>query len=146
MEKNKRGLSAIVITLILVLLGIVAVGVVWVVINNIVQSSSGQVSTGAKCLEISVTATSVVAGAAGEYDVTLRRSATGGDIGGVKMVLFGDTGNSDVVEFGEALEPLATKTQTITFGDVGTANKIEVTPYLTANDGSAACTTATLEF
>ncbi len=34
---NKRGLSAVVIALIIILLSLVAVGVVWVVVKNIIS-------------------------------------------------------------------------------------------------------------
>ena len=145
---GSKGLSAVVVTLILVLLSIVAVGVVWVVVNNLIQSSSGQINTGSKCLQIGVSATSVVAGAtAGTYDVTLKRTAAGGSIGGVNMTIFNSTGNSPVTEFGDVLTPLETKTKTITFdANTGSANKIEVTPYLASADGSALCSTTTFEF
>lgn len=149
MSNKKRGISTIVVTLILVLLSIVAVGIVWVVINNILESSSGQINTGSACLEISVKATKVAnTTAAGDiYDVTLKRTASGGNIGGVKLVLFNSTDNSGVVEFGDTLAVLESKTAEVNFlGPITDADKIEVTPYLAEDNGGTACSTTTFKF
>ena len=43
---QKRGLSGIVATLLIILLVIVAVGIVWVVVRNVVQEGSEQISFG----------------------------------------------------------------------------------------------------
>jgi len=37
MKANKRGLSTIVVTLIIILISLVAVGIVWVVVNNLIK-------------------------------------------------------------------------------------------------------------
>ncbi|MEK6898447.1 MAG: hypothetical protein AABX28_03775 [Nanoarchaeota archaeon] len=151
MINNKQGLSAIVVTLILVLLSLVAVGIVWVVIGNLVETQSGKISTGTQCLEIDVGANAVVAGAVdGDYTVTLKRSAGGEEISGVKMVLFSDTANTEVIKKAQALETLGTSTISLTAAETGTladANKIEVTPYITdASGNEQGCTTSTFEF
>lgn len=146
---NKKGLSAVVVTLILVLLAIVAVGVVWAVVNGILQTSSGQIGQGTACLDISVSATNVVAGAsAGTYDVTLKRTSTGGDLEGVKMTIFNNTGNSPVKDVPGNIAPLETKTLTaISFDNsTGLANKIEVTPYLNQGGTNTSCSTSIFNF
>ena len=40
MNSNKRGLSTIVVTLILIVLSLVAVGVVWVVVSNLLNTGT----------------------------------------------------------------------------------------------------------
>ncbi len=151
MIRNKKGLSAIIVTLILILLAIVAVGVVWVVVNNVLKSSEGRVNLGAACLEIDIEAVSLVESAGGtgdDYDLTLSRSAGGDAIGGVKVVVFSDTVNSVVEEFGAVLAPLETKTQPLVDTTVTGANKVEITPYFTdASGNDQDCpTTITKEF
>ena len=42
MFKDKRGLSTIVVTLILIVLSLVAVGVVWVVVSNLLNTGTQQ--------------------------------------------------------------------------------------------------------
>lgn len=55
--KNKKGLSGIVTTLIIILLGLVAAGVVWVVINNTVSKSAGNIEYGTACMDITIVPT-----------------------------------------------------------------------------------------
>lgn len=52
---NKRGLSAIVITLILILLSLVAVGIVWVVISRILSEATGNIGFEQLTLSIEIT-------------------------------------------------------------------------------------------
>jgi len=139
--KNKRGLSAIVATLIIILLVLVAVGIIWVVVRNLIQEGAEQVDISTKCMAIDVRAVSVVpvVGEAGDYSVTLRRTAGGEAIGGIKIVLFNDTANSGVLnEFNETatlLGELDTRTETVAAG-VTDANKLEYTVYFIDESGS----------
>ncbi len=56
---NKRGLSTIVVTVIMVALVLVAVGIVWVVINRIISKGAGNIDLSAKCLDVNVMANAV---------------------------------------------------------------------------------------
>ena len=40
MKNNKKGLSTIVATLLIILLTLVAVGIIWIVIRNVVQTGT----------------------------------------------------------------------------------------------------------
>jgi hypothetical protein len=147
--KNTRGLSAIVATLIIILLTLVAVGIIWVVIRNVVQSGADQIDINTKCVAVSLEAVSVNETSAGVYAVTLKRNAGGDVLGGVKVAVFNATGNSGVINFG-TLTALQTKTATITTPGSATAvgNKIEYTPFfIDASGNEQLCTqTQTFEF
>ena len=43
---KKKGLSTIVITLIIILISLVAVGIIWVVVRNVIQTGTEQVALG----------------------------------------------------------------------------------------------------
>ena len=58
---DKRGLDAVVTTLIIILLVLVAVGIIWVVVRNVVQQGSEQIDISSKCLSVDVQAVSVTA-------------------------------------------------------------------------------------
>ncbi len=140
--KNHKGLSAIIVTLILILLSIVVATVVWVVVNNIVQGESGRVDVQAKCLSINVEAETVTnASDAGvspvNYNVVLTRSAGGESIDGVKIVFTNATGGSSYVHTAPGnIAPLATTT--VNTGAVVTitnANKVKVSPYFVSDAG-----------
>ena len=132
---DRRGLSAIVVTLIMILLMLVAVGIVWVVVRNIIESGTGQIDLSTRCLELGITAIALVNTSLTDYDLTLNRSPTGGDIGGVKVVMFNDTENSGVLDFGAALVPLETTSENISAGIIN-VNKVEITPYFTDDSGN----------
>lgn len=134
--ENKRGLSAIVATLIIILLVLVAVGIIWVVVRNLLQEGAEQVDISTKCIAVDLRAVGVipVVGEAGNYSVTLRRVAGGEAIGGVKIVLFNETANSGVLNFTALLE-LETKTETFVAG-ITNANKLEFTVYFTDTSGA----------
>jgi flagellin-like protein len=150
--KNKKGVSAIVATLIIVLLVIVAAGIIWVVIRNIVQSGAEQVEFGQKCLEVNLEYVSVAESADAEcgeddtgYDVTLRRTAGGDEIAGVKISLLSSTESSELQDFG-VIGELETKTAEICV-EVDDADKIEFTAYFEDSAGNPVyCQTNEREF
>src|SRR3989344_4348736 len=85
--KDKRGLSAVVTTLILVLLVIVAVAIVWGVLSNLISSRTDDINTVSKCLDVQVRPVNVICSTAGVCtSATLQRSGTGDfTIGGVRL-------------------------------------------------------------
>ena len=141
MKKDKRGISQVVTTLIIILLSIVALGVVWVVVRNVTSSAQEQVELGQKCREVEITATKmsdVSATTDGSlYSLTLSRAGTGDAISGVKVAFFNATHNSEVLEFGIAIAPLETQTNaSIQLDDaVIGANSVEMTAYFTNDAG-----------
>lgn len=144
--ENKRGLSAIVATLIIILLVLVAVGIIWVVVRNLIQEGSEQIDISTKCIAIDLRAVSVapVADEAGNYSVTLRL-AGGEIIDGVKIALFNDATNSGVLDGFEDLDVLETRTETIVAG-ITDANKLEFTVYFTDASGNEALCSQTNSF
>ena len=133
-KMNKRGLDAVVTTLLIILLVLVAVGIIWVVVRNVVQQGSEQIEISSKCLAVDLRAVSVANTSLTDYSVTLNRRAGGDAIGGVKVSLFNDTANSGVRDFGVTLDELDTKTQTVV-GVTG-ANKLEFTVYFVDASGN----------
>ncbi len=96
MRKSKKGLSAIVATLLIILLTLVAVGIIWIVIRNVVQDSTQQVDIDSMCLRASVEATSVKA-TDSVYTVTFTRMGGDEPIGGIKLVFSNQTGSENQV-------------------------------------------------
>ncbi|GIU68270.1 MAG: hypothetical protein KatS3mg001_586 [Candidatus Pacearchaeota archaeon] len=136
-QKNKRGLSAVVTTLLIILLTIIAIGIIWVVIRNLVEQGSEQIDITTQCAAIQLEFVSVnpVAGETGNYTVTLRRGAGGGDIGGVKVVLFNGTTSTGVLDFGSKINQLETKSAKLQTSLLN-ASRIEFTPYFIDASGN----------
>ncbi len=134
--ENKKGLSTIVVTLMIILLVIVAVGIVWVVVRNFIGSGTESIEISAKCLEVDIKATAVVNTAGTTYDVTLARTASGEAIEGVKIVFFNAADNaSSVVDVPGNIAPLITVTKSVD-GQIVDSNKVEVTPYFKDASGN----------
>jgi len=131
---DKKGLSAVVTTLILILLVLVAVGIIWVVIRAVVETGTGTIDYTAKCLRVDLRATVVNNTAGTNYDVTLKRESGGDDINGVKIVFSNDTDSSSVIDSLGNIETLATVTRNVN-GEISNANKVEVTPYFLDDAG-----------
>ena len=136
MVRNKKAMSQIVTTVILVVLVLVAIGIVWGVISNLIGDSSDDIDIGAKCLGITVNAVAVNNTATTDYDVTLERNSESGDIGGVKVVLSSDSNSSAVLDAGVALTPL--QKQRISFATTGLegANSAKITVFFVDGSGN----------
>ncbi len=86
MKNNKKGLSTIVATLLIILLTLVAVGIIWLVIRGVVQGGADDVNISSKCLASEVAVTQVNSAGVDVYDVTLNRKRGTDEIGGVKLI------------------------------------------------------------
>lgn len=145
--KNKKGLSLIVTSLLIILLVLVSIGIIWVVIRNVVNQGTDQISLTTKCLEVDIRATAVTNTSMTNYDVTLERSSGGDEIDGVKILFHNATESGDIVDVQENIAALDIITKTGLIGGVTNANKVEVTPYLlTASGEPHYCQTTELSF
>ena len=136
MIKRKQGLSAIVTTLIIVLLALVAVGIIWVVISNLIDEGVTQVDLSSKCLKIDVKAVSVDCANPALCDVTLTRGAGGEAIAGVKIVFYeGTTGGSVTTETGN-IEILGTSSITGVASGLTAPDSVKVSPYFIDDSGN----------
>lgn len=146
MNNNKKGLSTIVATLLIILLTLVAVGIIWVVVRNVVQGGSEQIDLSTKCLATDVAATKVVDLNNTNFTVTLSRQGSGSDeIGGVKLA-FTDANNSatSVVDVSGNIVSLNIITKNVTVDTTAVPNpsKVSVTVYfLDASGNEQLCPT-----
>lgn len=138
---NKRGLSAIVITLMLILLAFVAVGIIWAVVNNIVTRGAEEIDATSKCLEIDFEqgVLDCSAGTSGDdCDVTVERKAGGDDVAGIKIVLTNSSAQTNYIhdEPGN-INPLEVKTVIVTETGILNINEVNIVPYLEDSAGNA---------
>jgi flagellin-like protein len=148
MIKNKKGLSAIVTTLLVILLVLVAVGIVWAVVRTVIQGGAGGIELGAKCLNIDLRASSVNCADPAACIVTLERTGTNTDeIAGVKFVFRDSTTpeSSSVIDEAGNIEHLVGKTATVNSG-VTVPDKIEVTVYFEDASGNEQLCSQTTSF
>lgn len=133
-KNDKRGLSTVVTTLIIILLVLVAIGIIWFVIQGLIEDTSGQIDLLAACPQINLKATSVSCttgndGTNSLCNVTVRREDTMDyDVSDVKLAFSNDTGNIYALNIGESVDGL----ETVTISDqpiTGVSDVSEVKVY-----------------
>lgn len=90
---NKKGLSTIVTTLIIILLVLVAIGIIWVVIRGVVEQGTSQIDINTKCLSVDVRATAAKCGGTNCWVMVTKKTGTEA-INGVAFVFRNDTAGS----------------------------------------------------
>ncbi len=140
LPNSRKGLSAIVTTLLVILLVLVAVGIVWGVVNSLITGGADTAELAAKCLniDVSATATTCTAASLGICSITLERSGTNDDvIGGAKLVFENSTGTrSSVVDFPGDVEKLVGSTNSTLNSTIANATKVEITTYFIDASGN----------
>ena len=142
-QNQKKGLSTVVATLIIILLVLVAVGIVWVVVRNVVQKGTNQIDINSKCISEGVKATSVTCvatadgGNTGVCDVIISRNTGQAEIGGVKLVSTNDInqGVNFVYDAAGNLGPLEKKTFAAIDTGLVNASKVESFVYFLDEGG-----------
>jgi flagellin-like protein len=132
--KNNKGLSAIVATLIIILLVLVAAGIVWVVVRNLVQEGAEGIELGRFTLDLEIKAAQIENG-----DVTVivvRRNPGEGNFVGMNFV-FSDGTNSEIIRENTSLQELEERSFTFTLTEIGTSNleTISVAPIFELSSG-----------
>ncbi len=133
--KNKRGMSAVVTTLIIILLALVAIGVVWVVIKNIVSKGKEDISLTGLTLDLEILKASVDGDT---LSVTVQRKSGEGTLKAISFII-SDGDNSVVIKRETTMEELQTKTFTFDLSTelsgVGDITSISVAPVYETSSG-----------
>jgi hypothetical protein len=138
LNKNRKGLSAIIITLIIVGLSLVAVGIVWGVVSNLLQSSEEQTTSQYDTLFLDMKVEKVALEDDG-ISVSVSRGSGGGTISGVAITI-SDGENTKVIKREVSdFEQLEQKTFSITsseMGDVVFVKSVSVSPLIQNSVGN----------
>ena len=141
MMQNKKGLSTIVVTLIIIVLSLVAVGVVWVIVNNLLKSGTANAEINSKCLGVSLEVTKVVCGTTSPElcNITVSRTGTGNDVlAGIKMYFQEANGTRTATLISQSgdVPPLIGKNYDLIASSLTNPVSIEVTPYFADESGN----------
>lgn len=127
---NKKGLSNIVIVLLMIVLALVAVAAVWGVVNNIIEGGTEEIELSSKCLSVDVELLKSDCTASGVCNVTVTRNAGGEDIGGIKLVFTNDLGETNYVhDVSGNMDLLETKTELNINTGITDVTNVEVKLY-----------------
>jgi len=139
MFNQKRGLSTVVTTLIIILLVLVAIGIIWIVVKSVIETGSKSVDYAVKCLNVDVRATSVACdtSASAICNVTVSRKAGGDAISGIKMVFYNSSGISGAMNtIVGNINTVETKTIYSVNSNMGTPKKVDVSAYFNDDAGN----------
>ena len=130
---KKRGLSAVVTTLIIILLTIVAIGIVWVVVKNILDKGSDEITLTGLTLDLEIVR-AVVDG--DTLEVTVKRNPGEGNLVGINFV-FSDGENSAVARRDTTLAQLGMQTFTFTLSQlpIGDLTSISIAAIFETSSG-----------
>jgi hypothetical protein len=149
---DKKGLSTIVVTLIIILISLVAVGIVWVVVRNVISKGTGTIEVSAECIHVNIDAAAAPncssVGSSRFCTVAMQRSGTGSSaIGGIKLVFKNTTAgtSSSLIDVQGNIEPLLMKTYTANTTLVS-VNKVEMTAYFNDASGNQQICAQTSEY
>ncbi|VVB82275.1 Uncharacterised protein [uncultured archaeon] len=101
--KNKKGLSSVVIALILIVISLVAIGVVWFVVQNLINQSSKQID-GISGLTINLDIVNAYLQSQ-QIVVDVKRTVGSGNLAKIKFILFDGT-NSELLIQNSTLQEL----------------------------------------
>jgi len=127
---NKKGISAVVATILIVLLTVVAVVIIWAVLKPAIQRSAGSVST--NCLEVDMNIDKVDC-TVGSESVTVTLNT--GKISKLKIAFYDAQGSNITTIDTGILEELETKTYTATNLPAGTLTGANVAPVIASETG-----------
>jgi hypothetical protein len=132
---NKKGLSTIVATLLIILLTLVAVGVIWIVVRNVIQSGSEQISLGKFTLNLEIKNVEIDA-IGNSINVRITRNAGEGDISGLDFIVE-DGENTEVVKVNSSLQELETRTFQLPLVSTNASGlkKVSVAPIFKLSSG-----------
>ena len=131
---EKRGLSGVVTTIIIILLALVAIGIIWGVVKNLAQKGSEQIELGQFSLDLQIKKVQVE-----NENVTVivvKRNAGEGNFVGMNFV-FSDGQNSEIIRQNTSLQELEEKTFTFTLTKISTSNLkiVSVAPIYELSSG-----------
>lgn len=115
---NKKGLSDVVTTLIIILLSLVAVGIVWVVVNNLISGGTEDINLGQFTIDVDFVSASVNGN---NITMTVKRTSGQGNMSSLKFII-SDGSNSEEFTEEQSLIALQTKTFTVTLASLSPAN------------------------
>ena len=92
---NKRGLSLIVTTLILVVLVLVAIGIIWYVIRNVISGGTEEIAIGKFLVDADIQNVDID-NSTNNVSLTVKRNPGRGDVSGMKFIFY-DGVNSEIM-------------------------------------------------
>ncbi len=131
-SKNSRGLSTIVVSLIIILLALVAIGTVWFAVNNLLKTGTEQVGFGKLTFSAEIQEVNID-NSSNNVSLIIERNHGKGEVSGIKFIFYNETGTEIITE-DFALKELEPKKFTFHLGmNVSSIIKVSIAPIFISN-------------
>jgi len=135
---DKKGLSTVVGTLLIILLVLLATGIVWVVVRGIIQNDAEQVSLGKFTSDLEIEDIKINPTVPNYFNLTIKRKVGEGEISGLKFII-DDGENIEIVKISnlplEELEERVINLSLTRIQNASNIQKISVAPILKLESG-----------
>ncbi|MCH8329514.1 MAG: hypothetical protein IIB81_03925, partial [Nanoarchaeota archaeon] len=134
---NKRGLSAVVTTLLIILLALVAIGAIWVVVGSLISEGAGDINLEQFTLDLSIKNAYIDTADLDNIKVRVKRSVGAGEITGIRFIFFNGidsttiTKETSLTEFDEETFSF-TPTE---LGDIEEGDSVSIAPVFETDSG-----------
>jgi flagellin-like protein len=134
LKNNKRGLSAVITTVIMIALVLVAVGIVWAVVNTLIQDQTEKIEAGAVMINLDLKSATISEDNTTTF-ITVKRGVGKGDLSKIKFLL--SDGNEEIVkEVNTTLRESEIKKFNFSLNDLsGNLVKISIVPIIVLESG-----------
>jgi hypothetical protein len=134
---QKRGLSTVVTTLILIVISLVAIGAVWVVVNNLLKGQSDQIALDRITFDAEITQVALY-NSSNNLSVSVQRNVGEANLKGIKYYFYNQTSAEVITEY-FTLGELGQKTFSFNLAmDLSSLEKISIVPIFNSKDGKDA--------
>ncbi len=127
---NKRGLSTVIATLIIILIVLVAVGIIWVVVRNIIQRGTGDISFSQFTIDLEI---ENVRQTPSTLNVRVKRNPGEGELAGITFLVYDGENTYTFVKPDATLEQLERKTFILDYN--GTVVRVSIAPMYMTSEG-----------
>ena len=132
---DKRGLSSIVTSLLIIVVVFIAVGLVWVVVKNVLDTGLEGIDLDKTTTKLDVKQVSIL----GEnVTIKVERGSQGGEIVKVKFVLSNESGSSDTIEKEIQINKLEQKTILLENTGIANVSSVIVVPIIKSGEKEVA--------
>ena len=142
MQKQKKGLSTIIVTVILLALVLVAVGIVWAVYRGLISTSTEKTQLSYRCLGVELTPKTIQCNALDAStpalcNVTIERTGTNSEsISGAKLIFRNLTSSSSLLDVSGNIEVLVGKKLPNFASTMVAPNEVDVVAYFKDEAGN----------
>jgi len=126
---EKKGVSGVITTVLLILIVLAAIGIIWVVISGFLSSSTEQIDLGVGFAQLDIIDDSIRYISDDSIELKVKRDSNPGNITGLRVIIEDENGNSKSYDIDTEIKELETKTFNVPLqNEIQNITKISIAP------------------